>query len=153
MGVVTDVTKSLQLRNRLEAARCHVGAVPQRPKGVAGTSDRNSTDCNSKGGQSMSVTIWQDDNFKGYLEFFAGYGDTPNLSDHEIGYTGLTWNDQVSSLHSTTPLYVFEDSSAAGDYAGDYALLPAGSHNLASLESFGIDNDSISAFFATYPDV
>ena len=82
----------------------------------------------------MSVTIWQDDNFSGYLEFSAGYGDTPNLSDHWIGYTGLTWNDQVSSLHSTTPLYVFEDSSAAGDYAGDYALLPAGYHNLGKLE-------------------
>jgi hypothetical protein len=81
----------------------------------------------------MSVTIFQDDNFKGELMLFAGYGDTPNLSEYQIGYTDLTWNDQVSSLETTTPLYVFEDSSAAGDYAGDYALLPAGRHNLARI--------------------
>jgi hypothetical protein len=35
---VTDVSKSLQLRNHLEAARCHVGGVPNDRTDVEGRS-------------------------------------------------------------------------------------------------------------------
>ena len=92
----------------------------------------------------MSVSIYQDDYFGGYVGYFSGYGYTPNLSYYSMGYSGYSWNDQVSSLYSTTPLYVVEDAG----YSGDSAYLPAGSHDLASLESYGIDNDSISSFYA-----
>jgi hypothetical protein len=103
----------------------------------------------------MSVTIWQDDHFSGNLGYFPfdsytnpGYGYT-NLSDHQMGYTGLSWNDQVSSLYTTTWLYVFEDAPEAPG-GTDYALLPPGAHDLASLESYGVDNDSISAMYAGF---
>jgi hypothetical protein len=92
----------------------------------------------------MSVTIYQDDYFSGYTGYFPGYGYTPNLTNYEMGYSGETWNDQVSSLYTSTYLWVFEDAN----YSGDYAVLAPGFHDLANLQSYGIDNDSISSFYA-----
>jgi hypothetical protein len=93
---------------------------------------------------NMSVTIYQDDGFSGYAGYFPGYGYTPNLSYYAMGYSGESWNDQVSSLYSSTYLYVFEDAG----YSGDYALLSPGYHDLANLQAYGIDNDTISSFYA-----
>lgn len=61
-----------------------------------------------------------------------------------MGYSGYSWNDQVSSLYTSTYLTVYEDAG----YSGDYATLSPGYHDLDSLEDYGIANDSISSFYA-----
>ena len=52
----------------------------------------------------------------------------------------------MSSLYTTEYLCVYEDAY----YSGPSALLPPGFHDLASLESYGINNDSISSFYSIY---
>ena len=59
-------------------------------------------------------------------------------------YDEASWNDQVSSLYTSTYLVVFEDAN----YEGDYAVLAPGFHDLASLSYYGIDNDTLSSFYA-----
>jgi len=97
----------------------------------------------------MSVVIYQhdfyDDDFDdSYYGYFPGYGYTPNLSNYEMGDSGLTWNNQVSALYTFHYLKVFEEEG----YQGDYAILAPGPHDLASLASYGIENDDISSFYA-----
>ena len=53
------------------------------------------------------------------------------------------WNDEVSSLYTDEWVTVWEDSG----YTGDSATLAPGSHDLASLNYYGIDNDSISSLY------
>jgi hypothetical protein len=90
----------------------------------------------------MSVTIYEHAFFYGEEGYFP-VGYTPDLSNYDMGDSGKTWNDQVSSLYTSDYLWVFEDA----DYSGDSALLAPGYHSLASLLFYGIDNDSISSFY------
>jgi hypothetical protein len=43
MGAVTGVTKNLDIRNRLEAAKFHVDGVPNDPADVEGRSTETTT--------------------------------------------------------------------------------------------------------------
>jgi hypothetical protein len=95
----------------------------------------------------MSVTIYEDDHAGGDAKFFGDPEQTPDLTNYALDYSYFdTWNDDVSSLYTTEYLYVFEDAY----YSGPNALLPPGFHDLAALESYGINNDSISSFYAIY---
>ena len=90
----------------------------------------------------MSVTIYEHAFFYGEEGYFP-VGYTPDLSNYEMGDSGESWNDQISSLYTSDYLWVFEDAG----YSGDSALLAPGYHSLASLLYYGIDNDSISSFY------
>ena len=92
----------------------------------------------------MSVRIFQDELGGGYYGDFPDPAYTLNLGNYSMGNTGYTWNDQVSSLYTSTRLMVFEDA----DHTGYFAILPAGFHPLESLLAYGIDNNSISSFVA-----
>ena len=92
----------------------------------------------------MSLRIYEDDNFEGYEGYFPDPAATYDLGRYDMGYFFADWNDQVSSLKTTTSLRVFEDVN----YQGDYVDLPAGDHTLAELNAYGVDNDSISSFYA-----
>jgi hypothetical protein len=94
----------------------------------------------------MTVTPYEDDNGGGYEGTFFSAG-VYDLSEHDynMGYFS-DWNDEVSSLYSAGDITVFEDAG----YSGDSATLPAGFHDLDSLEAYGIDNDSISSFHFNY---
>jgi hypothetical protein len=59
-----------------------------------------------------------------------------------MGNSGYSWNDQISSLYTSTPLLVAEDAQ----YQGFQAVLAPGFHPLESLERYGFYNDSISSF-------
>jgi hypothetical protein len=88
----------------------------------------------------MGLTIYQDDNFGGYQqEVFFNVDD---LGDYSMSWYS-DWNDEISSLYTSSSIYVFEDAG----YSGDYTLLPAGYHDLDSLNAYGIDNDSISSIY------
>ena len=91
----------------------------------------------------MSLTFYQDDNAGGY-EYYA-VGNIYDFSDRTMSWYS-SWNDEVSSLYTSTSIYVFEDAG----YSGDGAILSAGFHDLDSLESYGIENDSISSFYTLY---
>ena len=95
----------------------------------------------------MAVTIWQDDNYYGYSGYFPDHARTPDLSNYAIGYTGDYWGDDISSLYTSTTLIVYEGDN----YTGDYAVLAPGYHDLASLASYGIENDDIDSFYAFPP--
>jgi hypothetical protein len=68
-----------------------------------------------------------------------------DLNSYHMGSYYFDWNDEVSSLYTSSSIYVFEGAG----YSGFSALLAPGFHDLASLESYGIYNDSIPsiAFF------
>lgn len=86
----------------------------------------------------MGLTIYQDDNFGGYQKDV--YFNTYDLSDYSMSWYS-SWNDEISSLYTSSAIYVFEDANLSGDYA----WLPSGYHDLDSLYAYGIDNDSISS--------
>jgi hypothetical protein len=91
----------------------------------------------------MSVTIYEDDNFGGYSYQFSG-APVEDLSNYFMNfYLYLTWNDEVSSLYTDESVTVWEDAG----YEGDSATLLPGHHDLASLNYYGIDNDSISSLY------
>jgi hypothetical protein len=96
----------------------------------------------------MSVVLYENDDFNIYDDGYAlGFSDpayTSDLSNYALGYGGNTWDNDTSSLYTTTYLAVYEEQN----YGGDYAVLPPGSHDLASLNAYGIENDDIASFYA-----
>jgi hypothetical protein len=92
----------------------------------------------------MSVRIHSDDLGRGYEGNFPDPAGTPNLGKYSMGDSGYSWNDQISSLYTSTPLLVAEDAQ----YQGFQAVLSPGFHPLESLERYGFYNDSISSFRA-----
>jgi hypothetical protein len=86
--------------------------------------------------------IYEDDSASGYSYSFLS--NASDLNNYEMGDFS-DWNDEVSSIYTDSSIYVYEDAG----YSGFKALLAPGFHDLASLESYGIYNDSISsiAFF------
>ena len=94
----------------------------------------------------MSVVLYENDDFNTYDDGYAlGFSDpafTGDLSNYALGYDGDTWDNDVSSLYTTTSITVFEEQP----YEGDYATLKRGFHDLASLSSYGIENDDIGSF-------
>jgi hypothetical protein len=86
----------------------------------------------------MGLTIYQDDNFGGYQQ--EVYFNVYDTGDYYMSWYS-DWNDEISSLYTSSSIYVFEDAG----YSGNYALLPAGYHDLDSLYAYGVDNDSISS--------
>ena len=89
----------------------------------------------------MSVTIYEDDNFGGYSYAFHSAPED-DLSDIYMDWP-TTWNDETSSLYTDEYVTVWEDAG----YEGDSATLAPGYHDLASLNYYGIDNDSISSLY------
>ena len=98
----------------------------------------------------MAVTLYENDDFNNYDPGYAlGFSDpaySANLSNYALGYDGNTWDNDTSSLYTTTALRVFEEQYGEGDSA----LLPPGHHDLADLYSYGIENDDIASFVAVY---
>jgi Peptidase inhibitor family I36 len=92
----------------------------------------------------MAVTIYEHYNFTGHVGYFLDHAYTPDLSNYAMGYYGDTWNNDISSLYTSTPLFVYEDTY----YGGDYAILGPGFHDLDSLSAHGIENDDIGSFYA-----
>jgi hypothetical protein len=86
--------------------------------------------------------IYEDDHSGGYSYSFLS--NAADLSNYDMGYFS-DWNDEVSSIYTDSSILVYEDAG----YSGATAILAPGFHDLASLESYGIYNDSISsiAFF------
>ena len=97
----------------------------------------------------MSVTIYEDVGGGGEVGYFPDPAEAQYLWNYSMDFF-YTWYDEISSLYTSTPLKVFELPGFAEDYAGyaDSAILQPGFHDLASLESYGIDNDNISSFYA-----
>jgi hypothetical protein len=92
----------------------------------------------------MPRRIYEDDNFGGYEGYFPDPAVTNDLGRYDMGYFLADWNDEVSSLKTTTSLRVFQDVN----FQGDYVDLPPGDHTLAELNDYGVANDSISSFMA-----
>jgi hypothetical protein len=93
----------------------------------------------------MSVTIYEHHDFTGAEGYFPDRAYTDALSRYSLGLFD-TWNDDISSLYTSTSLIVFEDEY----FEGDSAFLEPGFHDLASLNSYGIENDDIGSFYALY---
>jgi hypothetical protein len=91
----------------------------------------------------MSVKIYSDDNFDGYYGYFPSPAVATDLGRYDMGYFFADWNDQVSSLKTTTSLRVYENI----EFGSEYHDLPPGDFTLAELEDYGIANDSITKFF------
>jgi hypothetical protein len=91
----------------------------------------------------MSVKIYSDDNFDGYYGYFPSPAVANDLTRYSRGYFFGDWNDQVSSLKTTTPLRVYENI----EYGSEYHDLQPGDFTLAELNDYNIANDSISKFF------
>jgi Peptidase inhibitor family I36 len=96
----------------------------------------------------MSVTIYEHADFTGNVGYFPDPASTPNLGNYAMGNSGYSWNDQVSSLYTSTYLKVFQDANYDSSY-GAYAILPPGFHDFYSLNDYGIGSDEISSFYAT----
>jgi hypothetical protein len=88
----------------------------------------------------MTVTIYEDDSFSGHYQGFSS-----PIEDLNEAYMTVysDWNDEVSSIYTTEYVTVWEDAG----YSGDYATLDPGFHDLNNLESYGIENDSISSLY------
>ena len=71
----------------------------------------------------MSVTLYENDFFNYYDDGYVGYFPDPaytaDLSNYALGYNGDTWDNDISSLYTSTYLSVFEEQN----YGGDYAIL------------------------------
>jgi hypothetical protein len=101
----------------------------------------------------MTVRIYQYDDYQGYSGYFPDPSRTPNLGNYSMGYTGYSWDNQVSSLYTSTTLYVFEAPYYFGTDKGyDFAELPPGRFTTAELALYGIDDNSMSSFFFYVPD-
>jgi hypothetical protein len=98
----------------------------------------------------MPVTIYEDVGGGGEYGDFPDPAEAKYLWNYSLDFFN-TWDDQISSLKTTTPLKVFELPGFAEDNYTGYGtsvVLPPGFHDLASLEAYDIGNDSISSFFA-----
>jgi hypothetical protein len=95
----------------------------------------------------MSVWIWEYGDTTGYAGFFPDHARTWDLGNYAMGYQGDTWDNNISSLYTSTALFVYEDTY----YGGDYAILSPGLHNLDSLAAHGIEDNDIGSFYAAPP--
>ena len=97
----------------------------------------------------MSVTIYEDVDGGGESGFFPDPAGAEYLWNYSMDFF-YSWDDEISSLNTSTSLKVFELPGYTVDYTGyaDYAVLPPGFHDLDDLNRYGIDNDSISSFYA-----
>lgn len=92
----------------------------------------------------MSVTIYEHADYTGAVGYFPDHAYTPNLGNYMMGDTGETWDNNISSLYTSTPLFVYEGTY----YDGDVAVLAPGFHDFYSLAAHGIENDDIGSFYA-----
>ena len=90
----------------------------------------------------MSVTIYEHYNYTGYYAYFPDPAYTADLSNYAMGDYGDTWNNDISSLYTSTALIVYEDTG----FGGDYAVLGPEYHDLDSLAAYGIENNDIGSF-------
>ena len=93
----------------------------------------------------MSVTIWDGAYFNGDRGYFpAGYTDD---LDKYTQPDGQSWNNDISSLYTSTGLYVFDFKDY--DRSGAYAYLAPGYWSAYDLAAYGLDNDISSFYFVT----
>ena len=97
----------------------------------------------------MSVTIYEDVGGGGEVGYFPDPASAQYLSNYSMDFF-YTWDNEISSLYTSTYLYVFEAPGFAYDYSGEAAsaILPPGFHDLDDLNAYGISNDAISSFYA-----
>jgi hypothetical protein len=91
----------------------------------------------------MPVTIWDGDFYEGNQRYFP-YGIAFDLSDY-TQKDGESWNNDISSLYTTDPLYVFDYKGLEG--IGGYRILQPGYWSGPELADFGAFNNDISSFF------
>jgi hypothetical protein len=101
----------------------------------------------------MSVTLYDDPGgefYSQHIGYFPDYGDgssAANLDYYAMGDSGYTWNNEVSSLYSSTGIVVFEGPG----YTGDSAYFTGGFIDVHELEDYGIADNSISSFYTVEP--